>query len=171
MSDTTTTNRPLIHENPHARQFVKFCIVGLSSTVINFGFFNLLYHKLFDHELVPSLTIAFFLSVLNGFFWNRKWTFREARGHSPATQSLRFFAVNVVGWLLNTAIVVLVIAHYQSGAGHGYFPHFWQVMTVVLTGEGKKEFNAMLLNSALAVATCVVVFWNFFANRLWTFKH
>jgi putative flippase GtrA len=39
-----------------------------------------------------------------------------------------------------------------------------------LAGEGKKKFGFWLLNGALATATCVVVFWNFFANRLWTFK-
>jgi putative flippase GtrA len=150
---------------------VKFCIVGLSSTAINFAVFNIL-HKL-NVFLVPSLTIAFFLSMLNGFIWNRRWTFREARKNSAATQSLRFFAVNIVGWILNTSIVVLIVAHYESG-GHGMFggdARFTRILLAVVAGEGKKAFSWVLLNGALAVATFVVVFWNFFANRLWTFKH
>jgi putative flippase GtrA len=160
------SNRTPLHQQHGTRQFVKFCIVGVSSTIINFGFFNLLYHKT-AVGLVPSLTIAFFLSMLNGFFWNRRWTFRESRVNSAATQSLRFFAVNVVGWILNTSIVVLIVAHYQSGGNDRFF----DILAAVVAGQGRQHFGALLLNAALGVATCVVVFWNFFANRFWTFKH
>ncbi|MBV9849799.1 MAG: GtrA family protein [Armatimonadetes bacterium] len=154
------------------RQFAKFCIVGSSSFTINFVVFNLLYHRagLF---LVPSLTIAFLLSVVNGFIWNRLWTFREAK-HKPAhTQSFQFLVVNVVGWFLNTSIVVLVVAHHRA-QGHGFFGdpvQFQRIVFSIVAGEGRQHYSPLLLDGALLVATCVVVFWNFFANRLWTFKH
>src|SRR5579862_3009833 len=106
-----------LHERPSIRQFVKFCIVGASSTVVSFAIFNLLYQK-FDFPLVPAVTIAFLLSVMNGFFWNRRWTFKEARHMSARDQYVKFLAVNVVGWFLNTSIVVLIVAHFTSG-GHG----------------------------------------------------
>ena len=41
----------------------------------------------------------------------------------------------------------------------------------MLTNAGKQEYGALLFNGALLAATAVVVFWNFFANRFWTFKH
>ncbi len=154
------------------RQFAKFCIVGGSSFLINFVLFNLLYHKA-GLDLVPSLTLAFLLSVINGFIWNRRWTFREARPKPAHTQSLQFLVVNVVGWLLNTSIVVLVVAHHRA-AGHGLFgdpTQFRHIVFSIVAGEGRQRYNPLLLDAALLIATSVVVFWNFFANRLWTFKH
>lgn len=152
------------------RQFIKFGIVGASNSVINFGLSNLFHYKL-DWPLIPALTVAFFLSVLNGFFWNRHWTFKEARGKPAHTQSLQFLLVNIVGWLLNTSIVVIIIA---SVKGHGLFSdpiEFHRIVTAMLTNAGKHEYGPLLFNSALLAAAAVVVFWNFFANRFWTFKH
>ncbi len=154
------------------RQFVKFGIVGASSSVINFGLSNLFHYKL-DWPLVPALTVAFFLSVLNGFFWNRHWTFKEARGKPAHTQSLQFLVVNIIGWILNTSIVVLIVAHFKSH-GNGLFGNpaeFQRIVTAMVTNTGKHEYGPLLFNGALLIATGVVVFWNFFANRKWTFKH
>jgi putative flippase GtrA len=154
------------------RQFVKFAIVGASSTIINFGIFNLLYRKA-GFALVSSLTLAFLFSVCNGFYWNRRWTFKEALPKSLRRQSLQFLLVTIIGWVLNTSIVVLSVAHFTS-LGTGFFgdsDQFKQVMLNVIAGEGKQHYGFWLLNGSLAVATCFVVFWNFFANRLWTFKH
>jgi len=155
------------------RQFVKFGIVGLTSTIINFTVFNVLYRVL-HQNLVPALTIAFILSVINGFYWNRRWTFKQARTESASSQGIKFLIVNIVGWILNTSIVVLIVAHFTSGHHGGIFgdpEHFKQIVLAVVTGQGKQQYGFWLVNGALAAATCVVVFWNFFANRLWTFKH
>jgi len=154
-----------IHQKPSTRQFVKFCIVGFGNSLIYFGAFNLLYLKV-HLPLIPSVSIAFFLSVLNAFIWHRRWTFRESRVNSAATQSVRFVLVNIVGWLLNTSIVVLIVAH--QSAQHA---HLSQIAYDFLAGKAKRQFGPLLLNEAAAVATFVGVFWNFFANRLWTFKH
>ena len=168
----TTKGTPLkdLAQRRGVRQFVKFGIVGASNSVINFGLSNLFHYKL-DWPLIPALTTAFFLSVLNGFFWNRRWTFKEARGKPAHTQSVQFLLVNIVGWLLNTSIVVLLIA---SVKGHGLFSdpeEFRRIVIAMLTNTGKHEYGPLLFNGALLAAAAVVVFWNFFANRLWTFKH
>lgn len=154
------------------RQLIKFAIVGASNSVINFGLSNLLHYKL-GWPLIPALTAAFFLSVLNGFFWNRHWTFKEARGKPAHTQSLQFLLVNIVGWLLNTTIVVLIVASVKSHgrALFGNPEELSRIFNAMLTNTGKHEYGPLLYNGALLVATGVVVFWNFFANRLWTFKH
>ena len=159
-------------QHPGLRQFAKFAIVGASNSAINFGLSNLLHYKL-GWPLIPSLTVAFFVSVLNGFFWNRHWTFKEKRGKPAHTQSLQFLLVNIVGWLLNTTIVVLIVASVKS-QGHGLFSdpdELSHIVNAMLTNTGKHEYGPLLFNGALLAATGVVVFWNFFANRLWTFKH
>ena len=159
-------------QKPGVRQFIKFGIVGTSNSVIYFVLSNLFHYKL-NWPLIPALSTAFFLSVLNGFFWNRKWTFREARGKPAHTQSFQFLIVNIIGWLLNTSIVVLIILSYKS-PGRGLFDNSdeaHRIITAMFTNMGRQEYGPLLFNGALLVATGVVVFWNYFANRLWTFKH
>jgi putative flippase GtrA len=162
-------NRVALHKKHGARQFVKFCLVGFSSTLINFGFLYVLFDKV-HVALVLSLTIAFVMSMLNGFFWNRRWTFRESRSQSALTQSARFFAVGFVGWVLNTSIVVLIVALNVSAHGSDH-ARFSDILLAVVSDKAKEKFGTFLVYWALAVATFFVVFWNFFANRLWTFNH
>ena len=159
------------------RQFVKFCIVGAAtSTVVNFTFLNILYFGYIGCPRLPLLaavTIAFIISVMNGFAWNRHWTFKEQRGRSAANQSVKYLLVNIVGWLLNTTIVVLFIAHFTS-TGSGFFGHpgeFSKIATDILTRKAKTEYSGLLVNGSQLSASCVVVIWNFLANRHWTFKH
>jgi hypothetical protein len=59
-------------------QFIKFGIVGLSNTAISYIIYFLLVY--FDlHYLIASI-IAFFISVLNSFFWNNKYVFKKEDG-------------------------------------------------------------------------------------------
>jgi putative flippase GtrA len=124
--------------------------------------------------LVPALTLAFIVSVCNGFFWNRRWTFKEARQNAAHDQYWRFMLVNIVGWLLNTSIVVLIVAHFaahETGGAFGDWETFKQIATAILTGAGKARYSWQIVDGSQFAASMVVVFWNFFANRLWTFKH
>ena len=61
-----------------AIQFVKFGIVGLSNTLISYLVYALLVY-LGLHYLVASI-IAFFISVLNSFFWNSRYVFKKEDG-------------------------------------------------------------------------------------------
>ena len=73
------TSQPPIHQHKGLRQFVKFCIVGFSSLAVNLAMAQV-FHVLLHVQIVAAFTIAFVLSACNGFYWNRKWTFKEARG-------------------------------------------------------------------------------------------
>lgn len=54
-------------------QFIKFCIVGISNTLISYiAYF--VFCKVGFHYLLAS-TIGFILSVVNAFFWNNKYVF------------------------------------------------------------------------------------------------
>jgi len=158
---------PIIH-NKDVRQFVKFVIVGVSSFVVNIGSLHVLYYTL-HLQYVLALTLAFVISVCNGFIWNRRWTFKEARGQAAHDQYMRFMLVNIVGYILNTTIAVFVIAHFTNGTGniHGLLG----VAGQIVMGTAKAVYPQKLVYGASFMAAAVVVFWNFFANRLWTFKH
>lgn len=55
-------------------QFIKFCIVGVSNTVVNLAVYYVLVALNKDFYLAANV-IAWFVSVLNAFFWNNKVVF------------------------------------------------------------------------------------------------
>jgi putative flippase GtrA len=110
--------------------------------------------------------------VLNGFVWNRQWTWKDARANAAHDQGLKFLAVNIVGYVLNTTIVVLIVAHFSTKGGlFGDSAELRGVLYNILSGEGKHVYPKLLFNGAQAAAVGIVVWWNYFANRFWTFKH
>ena len=131
------------------RQLAKFAIVGTSSTIVNFAVLNLMLILLHQNKYV-AVTVAFLVSVVNGYVWNKRWTFREAQAKAVHAQFTQFLLVNLVSWGLDLLFVRLISVPLENDL---------HVSMVKAT------------NLAQLVATGVLVFWNFFANRLWTFKH
>ena len=132
------------------RQFVKFCIVGASNFVIDAGCAYVLTY-IFHLDWPIAKTISFLIAVTNSFFWNSRWTFRALDKSRQHQQYLVFVLINIVGWLLNLAIMSLVFR--------------------LITGSwllGKPDKLHWL--AATLVATSIVVAWNFAANKRWTFK-
>ncbi len=95
---------------PLLLQFVKFGIVGVSNTLIFFAVYTLLL-KAFGVWYVAASGIGFAIGAVNGFLWNRAWTFR---GHvGDALTPVRWFVVQTSGLLLNLGLVYLFV----DGAG------------------------------------------------------
>ena len=57
------------------RSFIKYSLVGVMNTVIDFAVFYLL-NTLLGMSMVPAQIISFLAGTLNSFLANRKWTFR-----------------------------------------------------------------------------------------------
>jgi putative flippase GtrA len=138
------------HKRPGIHQFLKFCVVGATSFIIDVG---LSYFLTFHMHLwwVLAKTISFSLAVTNGFIWNRLWTFQAVGQRKQHEQYAMFFGVNIVGYILNLSIMKSV---------------FWAATG---TWRGQHPTKPVWLLATL-FATSVVVFWNFFANKHWTFK-
>lgn len=152
----TITSQPSSRSMPPAlqhagvRQFVKFCIVGSTSFTIDFVVsYILTFH--FMMWWVLAKTISFMLAVTNGFYWNRRWTFGSIEGRNKKRQYMQFVAVNIVGWTLNLVIMKTVF-FFATGTWRGQHPTKPVWLAATLT------------------ATVIVVFWNFLANKHWTFK-
>jgi putative flippase GtrA len=95
---------------PLILQFVKFGIVGVSNTLISFAVYTLLL-KAFGVWYVAASGIGFAVGAVNGFLWNRAWTFR---GHvGDALTPVRWFVVQSCGLLVNLGLVYLFV----DGAG------------------------------------------------------
>ncbi|WP_395095112.1 GtrA family protein [Armatimonas sp.] len=154
---------------PSLTQFVKFCIVGLSSTLIDFAIYNLCLNA---GLLTPiALTFSFMVGLANGFYWNRRWTFR-AVGGDRRKQGSKFLASNSVGWLLNltvTTLALVLAAHWHLTKTH-HTPQETLNLVLFRAANDGQGFSRLALNAAKACATVVVTAWNFTAAKFFTFK-
>ena len=143
--------------NPQERKrFLKFITVGAIGAVVDFGIMNLL-SKLFNMPLTVAGTISFICAIISNFLWNRFWTYPDSRSRPITQQLIMFFIVNVAGLAIR-----LPILHFLEIPMQGLFEHLG--LNIPLSSEflGK--------NFTLMVAVSVVLLWNFFVNRYWTYN-
>lgn len=144
MIDTITN---IYHSKPkELTRFVKFAMVGAIGAVIDFGLLNLL-RGYFGWPLLLANTVSVSVAIVSNFTWNRLWTYPESRTRKKRRQLPQFALINFIGLLINNLIVVGLDAVLVS-----YIGEPWSY------------------NLAKAVAIVVVLFWNFGANRLWTYR-
>lgn len=127
-------------------RFIKFAVVGALGALIDFGLLNLM-RGYFGWGLLWANTLSVCVAMLSNFTWNRLWTYPESRTRKKRTQLPQFVVVNLVGLLLNNLIVVGIDALLVSYIG-----------------------EPLSYNIAKAIAIGIVLFWNFGANRLWTYR-
>jgi putative flippase GtrA len=127
-------------------RFVKFSIVGAVGAIIDFGLLNLM-RGVFGWPLLWANTLSVSVAIISNFIWNRLWTFPESRTRKKRKQLPQFALINLVGLLINNLIVV--------GLDALLVPHIGEPWSY---------------NVAKAVAIGMVLFWNFGANRLWTYR-
>jgi dolichol-phosphate mannosyltransferase len=89
-------------------ELLKFSLVGLSGYVINLVVYTVLLREAGLHY-IPAAVCSFAVAVTNNYWWNRHWTFRDARGHLYY-QGLRFLLVSLAALGLNLAILQVLIA-------------------------------------------------------------
>ena len=137
-------------------RFFKFMVVGAIGAVVDFGVMNLLSHFL-GMQLVIAGTISFGCAVFSNFIWNRIWTYPDSRSRPIARQLAMFFAVNIAG----VAIRIPILRFLE-------LPLLRSFKGMSLRLPFTAEFLAK--NFTLAVAVGVVMLWNFFVNRYWTYN-
>lgn len=149
-------------------RFARYCVVGASSFMVGCLIFNAFYW--ITGRVALSTTLSFAISVVNGFIWNRKWTFRDKRGRPAWEQASKFLAVNVVGYMLNLTIMGLVIAAWTT-AGPIFGAAAKHAALGIISGETRHRYPLLIVNGAGVVATAVVIAWNYLANKTWSFRH
>ena len=138
-------------------RFLRFAVVGLIGAVIDFGIFNLL---TFSNTL-PSLwaqMISFTTAVISNFYWNRRWTYQDSRSKPMSRQFVQFFVVNAAGLAIRTplfAYLEKILVSLFTRILPASFP-----FTPVFIGH----------NFSLASVIIIVMIWNFFVNRYWTYN-
>jgi putative flippase GtrA len=143
-------------QNPVERaRFLKFLAVGVFGAVVDFGVMNFL-TQAFRLTLVLAGTISFTCAVISNFIWNRYWTYPDSRSRPLGRQLAMFFGVSVAGVMIRIPIL-----HFLEPVCLQLFQRFsWGSLPPALFAK----------NATLAIAVIVVLFWNFFVNRFWTYN-
>lgn len=142
-------------------RFLKFSFVGTIGAVVDFGTLYLL-HVVLGMPIVPANTCSFSAAVLSNFTWNRYWTYPDSRTKPIRAQLLQFLVVNIVGWGINTGLLVLLDDLFVSLVGAA-----GRNLSILANPALAYKLG---YNLAKAVATGIVLFWNFFVNRVWTYS-
>lgn len=137
-------------------RFVKFMVVGAIGAAVDFGAYNLLIEFA---GLPPEVagTISFVLAICSNFTWNRYWTYPDSRSKPIARQFIQFFIVNALGILIRVPIIAVTRASFA-------------VLLESIFSVNVAAAETLGNNLALALAVAIVMFWNFFVNRFWTYS-
>lgn len=151
-------------------RFIKFFVVGAIGFVVDFGTLNLLQSTILrptpesSLPVVIATTVAFTAAIISNFIWNRYWTYPDSRSRPVSQQLVQFFVVNVAGWLFRLGIVVLLYVPFGLAAANAI--NSLQANTIA----SQAAQDQLGTNLAQALAVFIVMFWNFFANRYWTYN-
>jgi putative flippase GtrA len=146
----------LLKDVKERERFLKFAVVGTIGAVIDFGVMNLLTQAM-GMSLVPAGTISFTCAVTSNFIWNRFWTYPDSRSRSITRQLVMFFAVNIAGVAIRIPILQFIeppLLNLLNNMGM----------------RGPLSPGIMAKNLTLALAVGIVMLWNFFVNRYWTYN-
>ncbi len=131
-------------------QFVKFCMVGVSNTIISYILYSaslLIFKRLAVLQGVDYLVaqvIQYVLSVLWSFYWNNRFVFQLEEGeHRTLWKALikTYVSYSFTGLFLNSVLLVLWI----------------KVLHI-------SEFIAPIINLFISIPL------NFIINKIWAFK-
>lgn len=147
----------IISNKKERTRFFRFAAVGILGAVIDFGILNLLNQLLLVPVLIAQ-AVSFTVAVMSNFTWNRLWTYPESRAKPVAKQLVQFFVVSIVGLGIRTLIFNSLDSALISLSEHIFPSNF--LLSPEFIGH----------NTSLAIVIIIILFWNFFVNRVWTYN-
>ena len=137
-------------------RFFRFAVVGVIGALIDFSIFNLLTTAL-NFPVIIAQAVSFSTAVTSNFLWNRFWTYPDSRSKSIPHQVIQFFVVNIIGLLIRTPLIAFLGPIIVKLISH-------------ISLQYHLSPDTLGHNIALAIAIGVVMLWNFFINRFWTYS-
>ncbi len=137
-------------------QFVKFAVVGVSNTVVDFLVFQLLNLTLGWSYIAQ--VIGYSAGILNSYFWNSRWTFRQEHDRS-AREKTGFLIVNLVS--LGVSLGVLWLCKNPLGITDAWASSW-------LPEAFSGFVNGDTVGKLIATPCAILV--NFIGNKLFVFK-
>lgn len=139
-----------------AEQFLKFAVVGVLNTLVDFAVFQAL--NLLLGWVYAAQVAGFTCGVINSYLWNSNWTFRKERTKSFREMSL-FLLVNLIS--LGVSLGVMWLCREVLGVTNAWAAGW---MPEAIAGFVKGDTIAKL------IATCFSIFVNYVGNKLLVFN-
>lgn len=136
-------------------QMVKFAIVGVLNTLVDFAVFQTL--NLTLGWVYAAQVLGYTAGVVNSYLWNSSWTFREQRTRSFREIAL-FLLVNLAS--LGVSLGMIWLSREVFGVTNEWVASW---MPKALAGFLKGDTVAKL------IATAVAIVVNYVGNRLFVF--
>jgi putative flippase GtrA len=128
-------------------QFIKFCIVGVSNTVVayflNIGILFLLRDAEWRWDYIFANVTSFTLSIFWAFYWNNKYVFKEKpeeERNKWKALGKTFLSYGFTGYILNNILLFVLVDMF-----------------------GMSKYIAPLVTLIISVPV------NFLLNKLWAF--
>ena len=145
-------------------QIAKFGVIGVGNVLVDLGVLSLvtmIFSSYFNIEskdaMIGAVTfyslfksISFIVANINSYFWNKYWTFDQGKKKQTKSEFVQFFAVSIIGFLINVFVASVVFNIIVSSI-------------VSMTG------GQLGLIGAIA-GSIVGLVWNFVGYKLWVFK-
>lgn len=156
-------------------RFLKFAVVGALGAVIDSSTLFILQATILpptlkepDLNVAIAQTIAFLAAIASNYVWNRFWTYPDSRSRSWRRQMGQFAFINFVGWVGRS--IWIIVAH--AWLGTVLMPMLLPEIQIFRPGYVPSETAEAKLGTMAAwlIGVVVVMIWNFFANRYWTYN-
>lgn len=145
-------------------QIAKFGLIGVLNTLVDLGVLALITFIFRSYYNIESTTIiigaitfysiykatSFVVANINSYFWNKYWTFDQGKKTQTRAEFVQFFAVSVVGFLINVFIASFV----------------FKMVLASLTGLSDDQLGLI----GAAAGSIAGLAWNFIGYKLWVFK-
>ena len=146
----------ILAANKERIRFLKFATVGAIGSIIDIVIMNLL-TQLLNMRLVYAGTISLICAIFSNFMLNRYWTYPDSRSRHFFHQLSMFFLVNLMGIVFRIPIL-----HFVEPVMEAAFENMIHL--------SHTEAQAVAKNATVAFAIGIVMIWNFFINRYWTYN-
>lgn len=94
-------------------RFLRFCVVGVSGTIIDFGLTWLCKEKFHVPKFIAN-AIGFVVAATSNYILNRLWTW-QSTNEQVGVEYVKFFTVSLIGLGLNTLILYLMHEKFKLG--------------------------------------------------------
>lgn len=147
-------------------QFLKFGLVGVSNTIISEVIYIVI--VLFRGNYAVASLLGFVISVLNAYYWNNKFVFKE----NPDGEKrvwwkvlIKTYMAYAGGFLLNLGLLFLWIdiIHIEN---------YMEPVREFLRNAFSLELEVGVIGSLVAegISLILTIPINFFVNKYWAFR-
>jgi putative flippase GtrA len=88
------------------RQFLVYCVIGVSGVALDFGIFWLLTHVFGLHYQIANF-LSYTCGTLNNFWWNFHFNF-QAKDHFWKRFG-SFYLIGLVGWAVSSGMLYVMV--------------------------------------------------------------